>query len=179
MPHTALIVGATGIVGQNLANRLVAEGWTVHGLARRTAALPATVLPVAADVLDMTSLRPALAGLRPSHLFFTTWSRRATEAENCAVNSAMLRHVFAALPAPEALVHSSLVTGLKHYLGPFEAYAKGPCPRHPSARACPGSISRISTTPRKTPCSKPPPDTVFRGASTVRTPSSATPSAMS
>ena len=30
MSHTALIVGATGIVGQNLANRLVAEGWTVH-----------------------------------------------------------------------------------------------------------------------------------------------------
>lgn len=30
IPHTALIVDATGIVGQNLANRLVAEGWTVH-----------------------------------------------------------------------------------------------------------------------------------------------------
>ncbi|GEB38502.1 NAD dependent epimerase/dehydratase [Gluconacetobacter liquefaciens] len=137
MSHTALIVGATGIVGQNLANRLVAEGWTVHGLARRTATLPTTVLPVTADVLDAPSLRPALAGLRPSHVFFTTWSRRATEAENCAVNSAMLRNVFAALPAPDALIHGSLVTGLKHYLGPFEAYAKGPLPQTPFRETMP------------------------------------------
>ncbi|GAA4491231.1 hypothetical protein GCM10023158_04570 [Gluconacetobacter tumulicola] len=43
----------------------------------------------------------------------------------------------AALPTPEALVHGSLVTGLKHYLGPFEAYAKGPLPQTPFRESMP------------------------------------------
>ena len=47
----ALVVGATGIVGQNIAARLVAEGWTVHGLARRPRHDMAGVLPVEADLL--------------------------------------------------------------------------------------------------------------------------------
>ncbi len=131
MSRRALIVGATGIVGQNLANRLVADGWTVYGLARRVGTLPGTVIPVAADTLDPVSLRAALAEIVPTHVFFTTWTRRATETENCAVNSAMIRNVFEALPKPETLVHGTLVTGLKHYLGPFEAYAKGAPPQTP------------------------------------------------
>ncbi|WP_336761639.1 SDR family oxidoreductase [Asaia sp. VD9] len=131
MPQTALIIGATGLVGQNLANRLLAEGWTVHGLARRVESLPDTILPVQADTLDPASLREALAGLTPSHVFFTTWTRRDTERENCIANAAMLRNVFEALPHPEKLVHASLVTGLKHYLGPFDAYAKGAPPVTP------------------------------------------------
>lgn len=131
MTHKALIIGATGMVGQNLANRLVAEGWTVHGLARRVEALPSGVLPIRADTLDPVPLRDALAGLSPSHVFFTTWTRRETERDNCIANSAMLRNVFEALPHPERLAHASLVTGLKHYLGPFEAYAKGAPPVTP------------------------------------------------
>ena len=131
MAHTALIIGATGLVGQNLANRLVAEGWTVYGLARRVDSLPETVLPVKADTLDPASLREALSDIVPSHVFFTTWTRRATEHENCVANAAMLRNVFDCLPRPDALVHAALVTGLKHYLGPFESYAKGAPPVTP------------------------------------------------
>ncbi|WP_130730487.1 SDR family oxidoreductase [Komagataeibacter xylinus] len=137
MSHKALVVGASGIVGQNLANRLVAEGWSVYGLARRVGNLPATVMPVAADALDPASLRAALAGVMPTHVFFTTWTRRATEAENCVANSAMIRNVFTALPRPQALVHASLVTGLKHYLGPFEAYAQGAAPQTPFRESMP------------------------------------------
>lgn len=137
MTHKALIIGATGMVGQNLANRLVAEGWTVYGLARRIEALPSGVLPIKADTLDPAALRDALAGLAPSHVFFTTWTRRETERENCLANSAMLRNVFEALPHPERLTHASLVTGLKHYLGPFEAYAKGAPPVTPFRETMP------------------------------------------
>ena len=137
MTHKALIIGATGMVGQNLANRLVAEGWTVYGLARRIEALPSGVLPIKADTLDPDALRDALAGLAPSHVFFTTWTRRETERENCLANSAMLRNVFEALPHPERLTHASLVTGLKHYLGPFESYAKGAPPVTPFRETMP------------------------------------------
>ncbi|MBS4074884.1 SDR family oxidoreductase [Ameyamaea chiangmaiensis] len=137
MSHKALIVGATGIVGQNLANRLVAEGWTVHGLARRVESLPPTVRPIAADTLDPVALRAALSDVVPTHVFFATWTRRATERENRVANSAMLRNVLEALPRPEALVHGSLVTGLKHYLGPFEAYATGQPPVTPFRESMP------------------------------------------
>ena len=35
MTKLALIAGVSGIVGNNLARQLVAEGWEVAGLARR------------------------------------------------------------------------------------------------------------------------------------------------
>ena len=120
----ALIAGITGISGGNLAERLLADGWTVHGLARRPAPVPAGVRPVAADLLDLAATRAAVAGLDPTHMFFTTWARQATEAENCRVNGAMLSNLLAALDPAPGLRHVALVTGLKHYLGPFEAYAK-------------------------------------------------------
>ena len=120
----ALIAGITGISGGNLAERLLADGWTVHGLARRPAPVPAGVRPVAADLLDPVATKAAVAGLDPTHMFFTTWARQATEAENCRVNGAMLSNLLAALDPAPGLRHVALVTGLKHYLGPFEAYAK-------------------------------------------------------
>lgn len=122
MSRSALVVGATGIVGRTLSERLVAAGWQVHGLSRRTASLPAGVVPVAADLSDADALGHALADLRPTHVFVATWSRQATEELNCAVNGANLENLLAALGhAP--LEHVALVTGLKYYLGPFENYA--------------------------------------------------------
>ncbi len=86
---TALIVGVTGISGYNLANTLVASGWTVYGLARKPVAQEG-VIPVAADLLDAESTRQALAGLPISHVFFCTWTRRPTEKENVEANGAMM-----------------------------------------------------------------------------------------
>ncbi|MCC9138646.1 NAD-dependent epimerase/dehydratase family protein [Pontibacter silvestris] len=34
MNKTALIVGASGITGSNLAQELISQGWTTYGLAR-------------------------------------------------------------------------------------------------------------------------------------------------
>ena len=48
---TALVVGATGIVGGNLAAYLAASGWTVYGLSRRPADTGG-IIPVQADLLD-------------------------------------------------------------------------------------------------------------------------------
>ncbi|KXV60408.1 NAD-dependent dehydratase [Acetobacter tropicalis] len=136
MAHRALVVGSTGIIGQALTNRLLAEGWVVHGLAR-TPRQDGGSLPVAADLLNVEALRTALAEVRPTHVFFCTWTRRATERENCIANAAMVRNVFEALPAPADIAHAALVTGLKHYLGPFEAYAKGAAPETPFRESMP------------------------------------------
>ncbi|MDB5721802.1 MAG: NAD-dependent dehydratase [Alphaproteobacteria bacterium] len=130
MAGTALDVGASGIVGSATAELLVAEGWTVHGLARRPTA-QAGVAPIAADLLDAPATRAALADLRPDAVFITTWLRQDSEAENIRVNSAMVRNLLDGLRPGGAQRHVALVTGLKHYLGPFEAYGKGALPQTP------------------------------------------------
>src|SRR4051812_29338761 len=101
------------------------SGWVVHGVSRTGSGNPDGVHSVTADVLDADVTRGALGGLRPTHVFYCTWSRRPTEAENCLVNTRMLRNVLDALD-DGSLRHVALVTGLKHYLGPFEAYAQTP-----------------------------------------------------
>ena len=124
MGETALVVGASGITGSALSQELLARGWNVYGLARRPPS-SGNVTPVAADLLDPASLQAALADVRPSQVFLTSWMRNATEAENIRVNGGMVRNVLAALSPHRSVRHVALVTGLKHYLGPFDAYAKG------------------------------------------------------
>lgn len=131
MGRTALIAGVSGIVGNNLAQHLVSEGWEVAGLARRPPADLPGITPVAADLLDPASLASALTDLRPSHVFITTWLRQETEAENIRVNGGMVRNLLDALRPNGGVEHVALVTGLKHYLGPFEAYGKGTLPATP------------------------------------------------
>lgn len=127
----ALIAGATGIVGRNLAERLAAQSdWQVLGLARRPVAME-NVTPIAADLTSADSLEQALAQHRPTHVFFTSWLRQPTEAENIRVNAGMVRNLLQALQPAESVRHVALVTGLKHYLGPFEAYGRGTLPATP------------------------------------------------
>jgi nucleoside-diphosphate-sugar epimerase len=127
----ALIVGYTGIVGRNLAAHLAAQqDWTVFGLARKAVEVDG-VRAISADLLQPDALRVALAETRPTHVYLTTWMRQATEAENIRVNSAMVRHLLDALAPGQSVEHVALVTGLKHYLGPFEAYGKGNLPATP------------------------------------------------
>jgi nucleoside-diphosphate-sugar epimerase len=128
-PRTALVVGASGITGSALVEQLVRDGWEVLALSRRATSAQG-VRGIAADLRDADSLAAALTDERPTHVFFTAWQRQATEAENIAVNGGMVRDLLAAL-AHAPLQHVALVTGLKHYLGPFEAYAAGEMPDTP------------------------------------------------
>ena len=125
MSGRALVVGVTGISGGNLARRLLADGWQVAGLCRRPGRVSTRgSTPLSADLEDAESVAAAVRGTGPTHVFFTTWSRRATEAENCEVNGRMLQNLLDCDGREESVRHVALVTGLKHYLGPFEAYAK-------------------------------------------------------
>ncbi|HEX3574008.1 MAG TPA: SDR family oxidoreductase [Rhodopila sp.] len=131
MSRSALIAGVSGIVGNNLARHLLRQGWQVSGLARRPSTDIDGLHPIAADLLDPAALKPALQGVRPSHVFITTWLRQPTEAENIRVNTAMVRNLLDAVRPTGSVGHVALVTGLKHYLGPFEAYGKGSLPATP------------------------------------------------
>ena len=130
MRQSALIVGTSGIIGGALAELLVGRDWQVHGLARRPTEQPG-VTPIAADLLEPAALTTSLAGVAPTHVFLASWLRQASEAENIRVNGAMVRNVLAALGPAGTVRHVALVTGLKHYLGPFEAYGKGALPQTP------------------------------------------------
>ncbi len=129
-PGTALVVGATGIAGGALCARLVDHGWEVLGLSRSGRELPG-VTAVTADLTDADSLREALAGHRPTHVFVTAWARQETEEENIRVNGGMVRDVLEAVRPAGTVRHVALLTGLKHYLGPFEAYGQGDVPDTP------------------------------------------------
>ena len=130
MAGTALVVGASGIVGSAMAALLLEKGWTAYGLARRPIN-QSGVRPVAADLRDAAGTAAALADVRPDAVFITTWSRQDSEAENIRVNAAMVRNLLDALRPGGGTRHVALVTGLKHYLGPFEAYGKGMLPETP------------------------------------------------
>src|SRR6187397_2034373 len=124
MSGRALVVGVTGISGGNVATRLLADDWTVLGLCRNPDNVDARIETLTADLEDGDSVRSAIEGTKPTHVFYTTWSRQATEAENCDVNGRMLENLLDAVSREGSVRHVALVTGLKHYLGPFEAYAK-------------------------------------------------------
>lgn len=130
MTRTALVVGTSGVVGSATAQLLVDEGYSVLGLARRPTVQPG-VTPIAADLSDPASLAAALAGYRPDDVYIATWSRQASEAENIRVNAAMIRNLLDALRPAGSVQHVALVTGLKHYLGPFESYGQGVLPQTP------------------------------------------------
>src|ERR1051325_10595729 len=124
MSGRALVVCDTGNTAGNVAKRLLGDGWDVAGLCRRPEGMDERITPLVADLLDRDAVTAAIRGSSPTHVFFTTWSRRATEAENCDVNGRMLQNLLDAVSAEGTVRHVALVTGLKHYLGPFEAYAK-------------------------------------------------------
>lgn len=127
--RTGLVVGASGIAGSALVALLAETGWDVLALSRDGVARPG-VRPVSADLTSPESLAAALAGENPTHVFFTAWSRQDTERENIDVNAALLRNLLNALQ-DSPVKHVALMTGLKHYLGPFEAYAAGEMPDTP------------------------------------------------
>ena len=122
--RTAIIFGVTGIVGRALASQLRADGaWDVIGVSRKRPDDLPGIEHITCDLLDAASTRKALAGRAATHLFYGTWMRQASEAENCRVNGAMIENALAAGAAGGAVRHAALVTGLKHYLGSFENYA--------------------------------------------------------
>ncbi|XP_062020202.1 LOW QUALITY PROTEIN: 3-oxo-Delta(4,5)-steroid 5-beta-reductase-like [Rosa rugosa] len=130
----ALVIGVTGIVGNSLAEILPLADtpggpWKVYGIARRPRPNWNADHPVdyiQCDISDPEDTKTKLSRLTDvTHIFYVTWTSKATEIENCEANSAMLRNVLrVVIPAAPNLRHISLQTGTKHYVGPFETLGK-------------------------------------------------------
>ena len=72
--RTALVVGSTGVVGQNLAKRLLKSGWEVLGLSRGRQVVDG-VKGLAADLRDGDAVRTAVSGSRVTDVFISAWVR--------------------------------------------------------------------------------------------------------
>jgi len=128
---TALIVGASGIVGRNLAQHLLSRGWAVTGLARRPPSDIPGLLPCAADLLDATALRSAIKGFEADpglHHHLDATGHRETKHRRQFSNgpqSARSR-LIGGIGCPCGSGHRT-----EALPGPFEMYGKGAVPSTP------------------------------------------------
>lgn len=121
----ALIVGATGIVGLNVAEHLHAQGgWDIHGVSRRPPQGASYIKSHQVDLMNHDKAVAALSDLSPTHIYYCSWSLGKDEDDNIRLNGNMLRTVLDAFKDKGCVKHVAVVTGTKHYLGPFEDYGK-------------------------------------------------------
>lgn len=121
----ALIVGATGIVGLNVAEHLRdLGGWEITGLSRRPPIGASWMKSRGVDLLDAAATKASLADLAPTHVYYCTWTMGRNEDENIRLNGGMLRALLDSVTPAGSVEHVAVVTGTKHYLGPFEDYGK-------------------------------------------------------
>lgn len=141
MPNkTAVVVGALGVIGRYIVDRLAAlPDWSVVGLSRRQGDDRDRVRYVSVDLLDAAESERKLAGLgEATHIFYCAFQASGTQAADYArgteANRAMLVNSVSAVErAAPGLQRVVLVTGTKYYgshLGPFRTPAKEDDPRH-------------------------------------------------
>jgi nucleoside-diphosphate-sugar epimerase len=122
---TALVIGATGVVGTKLVEELRSRGdWNIIGLSRRGGTDSANTRYVSVDLLDVEDTREKLQHLQEvTHIFFSAFIERPTWAEMLAPNLALLVNVIDVIePVATNLQHISLMQGYKVYgahLGQF------------------------------------------------------------
>lgn len=126
---TALVVGASGVIGQNLIQYLSSlPDWKVIGLARkRLSGSSATYLSV--DLLDKEDTYEKFKGLpEVTHVFYTAYQDRPTWAALVKPNLTMLKNVVETIEKVSPhFQHISFMQGFKVYgahLGPFKTPAK-------------------------------------------------------
>ena len=73
MNQIALVVGASGITGSNLAEKLISKGWLTYGLSRNPNNEIVDLKPISADLLNIDSLEAALQNVSPTHVYITSW----------------------------------------------------------------------------------------------------------
>jgi nucleoside-diphosphate-sugar epimerase len=134
--RTALIAGASGIVGSAAVVHFAAEpDWDVIALSRRAGGLPHEATHLAVDLADPTAIAAAASRLEQvTHLFYAAYTPRPALAEECAVNTAMLVNLVEAVErAAPRLTHIQLMQGSKWYgnhVGPYRTPAKEDDARH-------------------------------------------------
>ena len=136
----AVVVGALGVIGRYVVERLLAEpDWTIVGLSRRAAPSSGRYRHIGVDLVDERDAAAKLAELADAtHIFYAAFQpasgAAAGYASNIAPNRDMLVNAVTAIAgASRALARVVLVTGTKYYgshLGPFKTPARESDPRH-------------------------------------------------
>lgn len=124
--NVAAIFGVTGLVGKELARRLLPRDWKVYGIARTPDTSMAAIGShrgyqfISCDLLDPREAREKLYRLDDvTHIFWVTWaSQFPLDSPECYdENRAMMANALVAiLPRADRLRHVSLQTGVKHYI---------------------------------------------------------------
>jgi nucleoside-diphosphate-sugar epimerase len=122
MQKKAVVVGALGVIGRYIVERLLAEGdWQVIGLSRRPEKSGPRYRHVSVDLLDLDDVAGKLTDLRDvTHVFYAAFQagtgNAAGYASVIAPNRDMLvNSVTAIAKASRKLQRVVLVTGTKYY----------------------------------------------------------------
>ncbi|MEM7775041.1 MAG: SDR family oxidoreductase [Pseudomonadota bacterium] len=133
---TALIAGATGVVGRNLLRHLAAApDWNVIAVSRRKPDIAGDFAHLALDLMDKEACAAARDAFAPvTHVFYAAYIERPTWSDMVGPNMAMLENLVEAVaPAAPHLTHVNLMHGTKWYgnhLGPFKTPAEETDPPH-------------------------------------------------
>ncbi|NER81943.1 MAG: SDR family oxidoreductase [Leptolyngbya sp. SIO1D8] len=132
----ALVVGASGGIGQNLIQFLSGlEDWEIVGLSRKIPAIESKAQFISVDLLNREDVQAKLKKLTDiTHIFYTAFYGGPTFSGPVSENLAMLTNVVDAIDeiAPD-LERIVFMQGGKVYgrqLGPFKTPAKESDPRH-------------------------------------------------
>ena len=123
MTRTAVVAGASGLVGRSIVHALQhAGGWNIVGLGRRAQRMEG-VRWVAVDLADAADCRGKLAALSDAtHVFYAgRYDHPEGVPEPVEINTAMLVNLIEALEPAAPLQHVHVVHGSKYYghqLGP-------------------------------------------------------------
>ena len=123
MAKTALIAGASGLIGRRIAEHLVATGgWNVVGLARSARTSPG-MRWIAVELKDSEDCKRKLGALNDvTHIFYAArYDHPEGIPESVEINTAMLVNLVNAVEPVAKLAHVHAVHGSKYYgtqLGP-------------------------------------------------------------
>ena len=141
MQNKAVVVGALGVIGRYISERLVlAESdWQVVGLSRRKAPNGQRYQHIAVDLLDVEDTRRKLAEVMDvTHVFYAAFqatpeAHRTSHPIRCRNRDMLVNSVTAITRASPRLKRVVLVTGTKYYgvhLGPLKTPMRETDPRH-------------------------------------------------
>ena len=130
MQNKAVVVGALGVIGRYIVERLIEEpDWQVVGLSRRKTTDRPRYRHIAVDLLDAEDTKCKLAELTDvTHVFYAAFQATPGSASNFASNTGpnrdmLVNSVTSIDRAAPHLKRVVLVTGTKYYgvhLGPLK-----------------------------------------------------------
>lgn len=134
--RTAVVAGATGIIGRAIVAKLSElGGWRTIAVSKSGRKVPGADEAISIDLLDSGDIRPQLASAsEASHLFFAAYLPQPSWIEETHPNLTLLVNAIEGLELVGApLHHVTLITGAKYYgvhLGISTAPALETEPRH-------------------------------------------------